>query len=228
MNNTTKSIGGISVVTRDGTCDSDVAHCCIVNDEYNLKSLARAGENFIDLGSYCGHASLLAASLGMNCVAVEPLPDNVEIIRDNIAANSFDALIRVIPKSIGSRPIFWNTLESEFSSAHRFVGNANGTKHDNNSLYQAEAVSLEEILNDLDSVLILKTDCEGAEWDAFTQTPQEALSKIKYIVGEFHQIDARTYADMVALLPAFRDISDRFCYASPLGLRLFALERIEP
>ena len=34
--------------------------------------------------------------------------------------------------------------------------------------------------------MILKIDCEGAEWEAYNDLSEEFLSKFKYIVGEFH------------------------------------------
>jgi hypothetical protein len=48
--------------------------------------------------------------------------------------------------------------------------------------------------------LILKIDVEGAEWDAFLQTPDEVLHWIDQLVVEFHRVNDERYVNAVRKL----------------------------
>ncbi len=221
---TIRTIRGIHVSTRDGTCDGSIAYSCIQNDEYKLLRIAEKGKTFIDLGAYCGHACLLAASLGMKCVAIEPLPENVTMILENIDLNGFRDLIKVIPASIGSRPIFWDYKDNDSCKLHKYVGNANAVKTDTNEVHQSTPITLSELIYPYNEVHIVKADCEGGEWEAFSESV-DTNNKIKYIVGELHLIDGRRFPEFRSLFPNHNDISADFGYASPDEMRNFAFKK---
>lgn len=221
------SFNGLVVALRDGTCDKGVAASTIISDEYNIRTLAVPDAYFIDIGAYCGHASLLAASLGMTCIAVEPLTENIEIINENIRNN--DAMgfgsIRVVKGAVGFCEIGWGSGDgSEFAEAHRFIGNGVGEKFSHAKTCYANEVTLDELLAGIEKVRILKTDCEGGEWKMFEEASPETLDKIEYIVGEIHAIDDRRLDDLMKLLPMFEPADLPLQQGADAVLKIFALK----
>lgn len=216
---------GIKIACRPNSTDKDIATCIIgregaESDEYHLRKLAVPGEIFVDIGAYGGHASLLAARLGMLCVAVEPLPDNVANLRENLALNDEGHCVTVIEGAIGCNKLFWNSQTDDFSVRHRFI--AERRELDKATEVKVARVDLERLLADYHAIHIIKTDCEGGEWE-LTKMPR-LLAKTKYIVGEFHQRDERTFADFRNEFPGFDDVSEEFGdkHQEPLRLFVFA------
>ncbi len=205
-------LSGIKVACRPNSADGDIAAEVILRDDYNIRNIALPGEVFVDLGAYGGHASLLAASLGMKCIAIEPLLENVKNINDNIRLNGFENLISVVHGAVGTDRLFWNDPDEKIVR-HRFVANSSGSPN---------AVQVVVPMLDLDSFLpdkirLLKTDCEGGEWALINS---KKACQAEFIAGEFHTIDNRTFQDFVSSFPHHRDVSTD---NSQRGLRLFIL-----
>lgn len=211
------TIADIKIVCRPNSVDESIAYDSIVRDDYRIRQLAVKDGLLVDIGSYAGHVSLLAASLGMRVLAIEPLPDNVEAIRANIRANGFEDKIKVIHGAIGTNRLFWND-KSENIIRHRFVANSSGSPHAESIV--VPSVRLDEIVTE--EIHILKTDCEGGEWGLGEDS---AALKARHIVGEFHTIDARTFEDFKATFPGHQDMSERWGIPQTGGLRLFVFTR---
>jgi FkbM family methyltransferase len=207
-------VSGIKIVCRPNSVDESIAYDSIVRDDYKIRQLAKPDELLIDLGAYAGHVSLLAASLGMRAVAVEPLPANVAAIQANIRANGFEDRITVIQGAVGVENLFWNDPSEEIIR-HRFVANSSGSP-------KAEQISVKKVR--LDDVVhvephILKTDCEGGEWSLGCE---QVAQKARYIVGEFHP--PGSFADFKAMFPDHTDVSHQYGF-SGTGLRLFVFKK---
>lgn len=210
---------GILVMCRSNSTDRDIAMCIIgrgeiLSDEYHLRALAKTGATLVDVGAYGGHASLLAAQLGMKAIAIEPLPANVENIIQNIALNNMKESIHLYEGAIGCNTICWNGKENDFAIRHRFV--AGGTNSDGEEI-KVKRLNLDIILDHVESIHILKTDCEGGEWELpnFPKT----MAKTKYIVGEFHA--HRTFVEFKKAFPDFTDVSEEFGDKHTDSLRMF-------
>lgn len=216
---------GILVSVRPNSTDTNIATAiigrdAIESDEYHIRRLAKAGEIFVDIGAYNGHASLLAAQLGMLCVAVEPLPENIELLRHNIALNHAGEKITVIEGALGFTKIFWNSNYNECAFQHRFIGVPE--KAEGCSEVDVARVNLDVLLDGYDAIRLLKIDCEGGEW--FLPKAVRTLKKTKYIVGEFHQRDSRTFDDFKKEFDGFEDVSAEFGHQHQEPLRLFVFE----
>jgi len=213
------TVSGIKIVCRPNSVDEGIAHDTIVRDDYRIRQFARRGSLLVDVGAYAGHVSLLAASLGMRAVAIEPLPQNVEAIRTNIKANNFESRISVVHGAIGVDHLFWNDPATEIIQ-HRFVANSSGSP--NAESIRVPMVKLDTVIRE--DIHILKTDCEGGEW----LLGQEAVAqRATYIVGEFHTIDARVFADFKTMFPNHIDMSEQYGIQHVDGLRLFVFKRSE-
>jgi len=216
------SVCGINVAVRDGTCDHDIANSVIWEDEYQLRNHAVCGGVFADIGAYCGHASLFLAMMGMTGVALEPIPENVEMIGQNMALNGQVDRVQVVQGCLGGDNVFWNCTTSQ-GNMHRFIGNSFGSESGGSKALAVRSVTLEELLEPFDHIDLLKTDCEGGEW-ALVNSPHYVLAKVELIIGEFHPV-LGDYEKFIGQVHGFDDVSDKFGYKPIEGLRLFALKR---
>lgn len=219
---TIRKVCEFQIACRDGTCDGDIANSSIMADEYQLRNYATPGGVFVDLGAYCGHASVLLASLGMEGMAVEPISENVDMIAENLALNGLSDEVEIVQGCIGTDLIYWDT-PSEFGAIHKFVGNGFGSEAGGAKPLKVRNISLEELLENYERVDLLKTDCEGGEW-ALMKSPREALDKIELIIGEFHPVLGKWH-EFLETVDGFTDVSGEMGFPADGGLRLFALRK---
>lgn len=117
--------------------------------------LLRPGELFIDIGANVGSYSLLAASVGAQVIAFEPIPTTFERLLDNIALNRFESLISPQNQGVG-----------EECGTLRFTSGLDAVNHVVTETGTAESIEVEVIpLNSLSmgDPVIIKIDVEGFE-----------------------------------------------------------------
>jgi FkbM family methyltransferase len=174
--------------------DRNTIIACFANDEYKILELYRDEQAFIDIGAHLGSVSMLASTLNPQpkIIAVEPLPENVDLIKMNAKENGIDLTIYPIaihPKSGEKTKVYYGGGE------HDFVGQENLTNSREFSAIrrcvEVDTISIEDIIknNKIDSCII-KIDAEGIEEELFKHMTNETLSKIKVLVGEYHNADA--------------------------------------
>lgn len=203
---------GIKISCRPNSTDKNIAigiigMGAIDSDEYHIRKLAEPGGVFVDIGAYACHASLLAAQLGMECLALEPLPVNLVNLRENLGLNpELAKKIKVVEAAIGCDKIYWNDTTTAFNEVHRFV--AQGRPLGNAMTVEVPKVDLDTLLAEYECIHLMKTDCEGGEW-AIANSPA-TQRKTCHIVGEFHRLDDRTFEDFCACFPHHDDVSAEF------------------
>jgi FkbM family methyltransferase len=130
-------------------------HVCAVVTE-----LLKPGDTFVDVGANVGCIALLAAKLvgpGGRVVAVEPNPENVQLLLRGIAANRYRN-VRVLPFAASDR-----------AEVVHLVGTGSNTSVDRDQTADAtgaffvQALALDDLLGNLDSVGCIKLDIEGFE-----------------------------------------------------------------
>lgn len=191
----------ITVFTREGTNDWNTLYSCITEDEYNIADLDATVNNVvaIDIGAHAGGCSLALLSRGFKVVAVEPLPENAELIMKNVKANgwgkNFTLHNKAINETSGKEVVLrYGNEATESGSHHRFIGNTIDSSEWQEGLWdqgreiKVETISIDDVLKDIKNVNLLKIDCEGAEWSAFTGASEESLNKISRIVAELHAL----------------------------------------
>lgn len=67
-----------------------------------LNSEQRPGRYVIDIGANIGTTSIPFARLGRSVIAIEPVPDALALLRQNIAANGLEPRIVVIPAAVSA------------------------------------------------------------------------------------------------------------------------------
>ena len=120
---------GLRFKTRPGTSDFNTVNACSAEDEYLLADVLKPGMLVYDIGAHIGGVAVWAASLGCRAVAVEPIPENCDLIRENAEMNN--VAVTVVNAALGDPPqlllrYMWNgegrpRQEDEVAKIHSFI-----------------------------------------------------------------------------------------------------------
>lgn len=185
-----------SMAARDDTADGAIATGIMAEDEYHLRGRHWSGWA-IDIGAYTGVVSLALAvdNPQLKVIAVEPVPDNADLIRQSVAANGLGERVFVEEASAG--PIGVSSLPCHYAytdvgipdkgyvAQNRFVGNLWREGVDSEgTVISSPVVTTEGLMAKygIDDFSLVKIDCEGCEWP-FLRTGAEHMAEI---VGEWH------------------------------------------
>ncbi len=163
------------------TNDWNTANSCLNCDEYRTRDLDFEG-SFLDIGGYLGTVSLaiLLDHPNTHAIIVEPLPENLELIERNLAANGLTDRATVIAGLVGTGEVTINYAYTgtENDRHHAFVGNAwgqSGGGEHRSITYQA--LSFHDLAPD--GVPFVKIDCEGGLWPTLHE-----MTGVPLIAGE--------------------------------------------
>lgn len=193
----------LNMATREDTMDFDVCMSSIQEDEYRLGPRAEMTGWALDVGAHIGAVTCTLAKDNpqLRVIAVEIVPENVEMLRRNIEVNGVANRVTIVEAAAGgpdetTRTCYMRHRSSGHPAAtdayvdkHRYIGNSFWNIAARGE-FQSEAVDISVI--SLDKIIaehtggkldFLKIDCEGCEW-AFLDTP--AVAKVQTIIGEYH------------------------------------------
>ncbi len=182
---TTPGGRAVRMTFRDDTSDWNTISSILTHDEYGLP---RTPGTFVDVGAHVGAWAVGVAvdNPGSTVLAIEPLPENADLIRRNAAQN--DVAVAVL-ESAAERDgpsvarIRYGATEGEFARQHEFIGGAVWQEDPTARVIDVMAVPLSAVIREYGWVDVLKIDCEGCEW-AFLDSPY--LRWVRRIVGEYH------------------------------------------
>jgi FkbM family methyltransferase len=121
-------------------------------------------------------------------ICVEPIPDNVGVLRQNLELNGLAERATVIAAAVGTKTVRMG------SGTERYVANMLGASGPETLVPK---VTLRDLVKEAGGEIeLLKTDCEGGEWALLRPL---CVKHVERIVGEWH---GRTEADLVELLAA--------------------------
>jgi len=143
-----------------------------MEDEY----LNRGGV-VLDIGANIGCFSVYCASKGAQVYAVEPEPNNLEVLKKNIELNGMQDKIFVIDYGV-----------SNFNGV-AVIDNSGGgsTIKDNKPGSTIKIISFDDLLAhfSIEEVDVLKIDIEGSEKELILGASRESINKCNYITMEF-------------------------------------------
>jgi FkbM family methyltransferase len=156
---------------------------------------------FVDIGANIGAVSIFVDSFNKNrgfdnkitVYAVEPEPNNLSLLNDNIENNPVEN-ITIVDKAI------WH--EETMVSISNRGGNSSIINLENESKTDVLAITMETLfaIYDIKEVDVMKIDIEGAEFDLILNTPEETLAKINYLVLEFDKSFDGRFGKMIEKL----------------------------
>lgn len=153
----------------------------VTDNIYNIKKEQVEGKCVIDVGANIGIYSLLVAELGAKKVlAIEPISDTFNQLCKNINIGNYRNIIPM--KNVVS--------EKSNSTVNISVKQESG----HNSMYNitekyetVHTLTLSELVKQCeDDDIVLKLDCEGAEYDILLNVTNEDMSRIGRIMLEIH------------------------------------------
>ena len=171
-----------------------------LDDEYGLRSLPFEPRTILDVGANIGLFSVLARHFFKSAIihAYEPNPRTFSYTAKNL--EKIDAV--GFQAGLGIRAGFAEMRDDQDSRKAQ-------TKLQETGSIRID--SLQQAIDRLNgSVDLMKIDCEGAEWDLFSDV--ESFRKVRLIRMEYHLTDGRTLDDLESAV-------------IKLG---FSLDRLEP
>jgi FkbM family methyltransferase len=169
--------GGMLLLdTRDGVVTPDLALHGIYEREVTqwLLGALSPGQVFLDVGANIGYFSVLAARKvgpGGHVYSVEPHPRMAEILRRNAWINGYGEIITLWRKAAWSEPrtLTFNLRVNYAANSSAGAMSADALEHlqDEQESIDVEAVTLDELLDQVPHIDVMKIDVEGSEVQAF-------------------------------------------------------------
>jgi FkbM family methyltransferase len=160
-------------------------------DVYQLAALPPLGSAplIFDVGANIGVASLVLAQIpGATVVAFEPVPANVERLRENLARNAVDN-VEVIDRAVAAQDgtARFQVMADENVGGQLWEGPDGAT-----GLVTVPTVSLRTALAPYAGreVALMKIDCEGGEYAIVEQLDPDLATRIRALTFEVHDRDA--------------------------------------
>lgn len=192
-----KSHGTVELRARDGltiTIRRNLWDARIIKEIFFDKPYVRhfeLPENpvVIDIGGYIGDFTLYAAKYlnARKVIVYEPTKENFELLSRNIGNNSFNGEVIAVNKAVGIDSVIRLNVEvCDNEEIH-----VSSYWYQNTEQRVIPCVTLPELMeiHGLESVDLLKVDCEGGEYDIFPALSEATLGRIRNIVFEYHQVE---------------------------------------
>lgn len=150
-------------------------------EEGTYENLPLKNTTVIDIGACTGDSSIYFAIHGAKkVIAIEPYPKNFQMLKKNVEVNNFSEIIN--PKLAGcSSKSSQITIDPDYNSSMRSHLQEFEMGVDVPLITLSDILKTEKISNG-----ILKLDCEGCEYDAIMNSPNELLKKFSHIQIEYH------------------------------------------
>lgn len=186
---------------KDNITDRIVIREIFEENVYQTEAKDVEGGIVLDIGANVGMFSIRASLLGAKqVISYEPEEENGEIFKKNIKANGIEN-IDLRQFAVSSKNETIEIYKSQAASKRvEYVGETNCPKQ------TVKAISINDILDPLEEIAVLKIDCEWSEYDIFAGITEDNLRKIAYITAEFHDTDAETFGALIAKLSLTHNI----------------------
>lgn len=185
---------GLEYKIRSGSADRMIINEICVYKLYNPEHFAIGRhDTVLDIGAQAGIFSLYASLLAREgrVFSFEPVQQNFSLLKENISLNqasNITAINKAVSNTTGKEVLFF---DKKNTGGHSFF--AINAKEGDAEKVTVPTISLNDFFKqyNVGSVDFLKMDCEGAEYKILFNCLPQALSMIKKISMEYHDIDEK-------------------------------------
>jgi FkbM family methyltransferase len=181
---------GLTITIRRNQRDARILQEIFLSKPYDQDLNIPAGATVVDIGGYIGDFALYAARClnARRVVVYEPSRKNFELLRRNIANNHLDSRVVAVNMAVGDSDVAMMNIDAP--DTNQVNVSAYGHR-DGAELAPVASRTLSGLIetHELDSIDLLKLDCEGGEYSILLSTPPETLQKAQHIVFEWHSIE---------------------------------------
>jgi FkbM family methyltransferase len=184
-----RTADGLTITMRKNYGDAMTVGEIFLDNCYALDLTLPDNPVVVDVGGFIGDFCLYAVKHfnARRVIVCEPSPRNWALLLKNIANNGYEGRIEPVNKAVtdGGNALMDIDAPDEYQC---MVSAYHST---NQPLSTVPGITLGQLLRDhsVESVDLLKIDCEGGEYAILESTPTNVLSRIRNIVFEYHQID---------------------------------------
>ncbi len=143
-----------------------------------------SGWTVLDIGANVGYFTLFALVAGARVFSYEPEEKNYERLVRQLKENEFispkgGTFRSAVASDDAGRNLY---LNSENIGAHRITHDAGG------GIQRVPSITLNQIIDEVGHIDLIKMDCEGAEREIFWVSTPETMAKIDRIRMEYHPV----------------------------------------
>lgn len=145
----------------------------------------KKGDIVLDIGANVGTFSLYCNN-AEKVYAFEPVPDNIQLLKYNIAQNP-PSNIEIVEKAVSSKNGFQNIYVSKKAyGSHTLIENFQ--VDETTKALSIQTILLSDFIKEkkIKKINFLKMDCEGSEFEILYSLPKEDFKKIERISMEAH------------------------------------------
>ena len=191
------NIDGLIITVRDNGYDEIIVNDIFAKKQYDI-GVSIVGGTVIDIGGYIGDFTLYALrNMGVKKVIVcEPMIENFRILRENIENNGYEDNVILVKKAVSStkKDVSLNIMvkgekvKEEVHASEYKIYNDNVADR---KVRIVPSIRMTDLINNykVESIDLLKIDCEGGEFDILLNMPDWIYERIRNIVFEYHRID---------------------------------------
>jgi FkbM family methyltransferase len=184
-----RTADGLTITMRQNYGDASTIAEIFLDDCYVRDLTLPQNPIVVDVGGFIGDFSLYAVKRlnARRVIVCEPSPRNWALLLRNIANNRYEDRIEPVNKAVtdgGNAMMNIDTSDENQCMVSAYYPSEQ-------PLSVVPGISLGQLLRDhaVESVDLLKIDCEGGEYAILESTPADVLSRIRNIVFEHHDID---------------------------------------
>jgi FkbM family methyltransferase len=180
---------GLTITIRQNFGDAMTIADIFVDDCYIRDLQLPPNPVVIDIGGFVGDFSLYAVKRlnARRVIVCEPSPRNWALLLKNIADNGYEDRIEAVNKAVTDGSDVMMNIDTPDESQ----STVSAYYQTGQQLTAVAGISLSDLLQSyaVESVDLLKIDCEGGEFAILGSISSDVFSRIRNIVFEYHQID---------------------------------------